>query len=222
VAEGRTNTFGAGDSTDVRRRKTLSRHASLVGYAAAALAMGALAAGCGGGAGSSAQGARRCPPPPTGSGVINETTGALRGARIGDGLHAVLQHFTGVERRWDSGSELTLSRCGQGPLSATIAGSHTRIARLPDAVLVFSGRPARLTAFTAAGRGARTRAGVGVGEALARVRARYGATAVRCGHEIGDDGPLWPSCHVTSGGFDVYFGGDPINEIAIRRGSDFG
>jgi hypothetical protein len=208
-----------------RRRSTrasATRMRTMGCAAALTIAVVVAAVGCGGGTGVSAVGASHCPPAPTGSGVIDEKLGSFRGARIGDGLHAALRHFAGVERRWDAVSVLTLSGCGQPKLSPIVAGSHIRAARLPDSVLTFAGVPARVTAFITDGRGARTRAGVRIGDALSHVKARYPAGDVRCGHELSDDGPLWPSCDVTSGRFDVYFGGDPINEIAVRRGSDFG
>jgi hypothetical protein len=69
--------------------------------------------------------------------------------------------------------------------------------------------------------GARTRAGVGVGDELDRVRQRY--DRVDCGEAIageplfGDDYPTYTWCRAIVGDIRVFFGDDPIASVTLTR-----
>jgi hypothetical protein len=69
--------------------------------------------------------------------------------------------------------------------------------------------------------GARTRAGVRLGDDLERVRERY--ARVRCGEAVageplfGDDYPTYPWCRALVGETRVFFGDDPIESITLTR-----
>lgn len=69
--------------------------------------------------------------------------------------------------------------------------------------------------------GARTRADVGVGDELERVRERY--RRVDCGEAIagepvfGDDYPTYPWCRAIVGDIRVFFGDDPIASVTLTR-----
>jgi hypothetical protein len=69
--------------------------------------------------------------------------------------------------------------------------------------------------------GARTRAGIGVGDELDRVREVY--DRVDCGEAIageplfGDDYPTYPWCRAIVGRVRVFFGEDPIESVTITR-----
>jgi hypothetical protein len=66
--------------------------------------------------------------------------------------------------------------------------------------------------------GARTRAGVGIGDDLERVREAY--DRVDCGEAVGGepvfggDTPMYPWCRVL-GDIHVFFGEDPIDSITL-------
>ncbi len=66
--------------------------------------------------------------------------------------------------------------------------------------------------------GARTRAGVGVGDDLARVRERY--DRVTCGESVAGEAivgatPMYPWCRALVGEVRVFFGEDPIASITL-------
>lgn len=68
---------------------------------------------------------------------------------------------------------------------------------------------------------ARTRAGVGVGDALELARERY--ARVNCGEAVagealfGGESPKYPWCHALVGSVGVFFGEDPIESITLLR-----
>jgi hypothetical protein len=70
-------------------------------------------------------------------------------------------------------------------------------------------------------RGARTRAGIGVGDDLEEVRKRY--DRVDCGNAIageplfGSDYPTYPWCRAIVGEVRVFFGADPIESVTLTR-----
>lgn len=70
-------------------------------------------------------------------------------------------------------------------------------------------------------RGARTRAGVGVGDDLELVRERY--DRVDCGRSpageaiLGGQTPTYPWCRAIVGDVRVFFGGDPIESVTLTR-----
>jgi hypothetical protein len=69
--------------------------------------------------------------------------------------------------------------------------------------------------------GARTKAGVGIGDALDRVRESY--RRVRCGESVageavlGGDTPMYPWCRATVGEVRIFFGEDPIESITLTK-----
>jgi hypothetical protein len=69
--------------------------------------------------------------------------------------------------------------------------------------------------------GAETRAGVGVGDDLERVRERY--RRVSCGESVagesllGGDTPMYPWCRAIVGNVRVFFGENPIESITLTK-----
>jgi hypothetical protein len=69
--------------------------------------------------------------------------------------------------------------------------------------------------------GARTRAGIGVGDDLELVRERY--ERVECGEAVageplfGGDTPMYPWCRAIVGDIRTFFGEDPIESITLTR-----
>lgn len=67
--------------------------------------------------------------------------------------------------------------------------------------------------------GATTRAGVGVGDPLSRVRTEYDKSV--CGKAtageplFGDEVPTYPWCRVRRGDVEVFFGDDPVESITV-------
>jgi len=158
-----------------------------------------------------------CPPAPTGASVADERAGTYRGVELGQGLHGVLEHFEGVPRRWSESIGTPLSGCGQPSLGARTIAAPLRHARMRDVTLTFGGRPARLAEIAVVARGARTRAGVAIGDPIERVAQRYPSSTLDCGREHSSDDTLWKSCRVSGRDVSLYFGGDPINRIEMRR-----
>ena len=68
-------------------------------------------------------------------------------------------------------------------------------------------------------KGARTRAGVGIGDELERVRERY--DRVQCGEAVageplfGGEAPMYRWCRALVDEVRVHFGGDPIESITM-------
>jgi hypothetical protein len=69
--------------------------------------------------------------------------------------------------------------------------------------------------------GARTRAGVAVGEDLSRIREHY--DRVKCGEAVagesllGGEPPTYRWCRAIVGGIRVFAGGDPVESITLTR-----
>lgn len=160
--------------------------------------------------------ARTCPPSPTGALTLDEHAATVRGIRIGDRRTTVLRRLRGAHGVWSTGSSAALSHCGAGFVGAVWVPERYRALRLNDLVIMFGGRPAKVYAFNLVGRGAHTAAGVGIGDPLDDVKKAYGSGGLRCTTIAGDDGPLWPACFVRAGPRFLYFGGDPIAEVALQ------
>jgi len=154
--------------------------------------------------------------------LVDERAGVLHGAGFGDGENAVRARL----------GEETDDRSGFFPAGADYTGPFAipssvsdRGSRMPPSVLHYDNfaylvsPTAGVFSMATLERGARTRAGVGVGDDLARVRERY--DRVECGEAVageplfGGETPTYPWCRALVGGIRVFFGEDPIESITL-------
>ncbi len=143
---------------------------------------------------------------------IDEVAGAFRTVRLGE-PGAVAQHRLPGAMRSRSGSG-PLIGCGQTFLGGVNLGTTHYFLRTADLGVYVSDR--RVSALEVITSGARTLRGVAVGDELSAARAAYRERQPQCQGESGVDQYLYPSCriHVTRSRW-LYFGGDPITEIAV-------
>jgi hypothetical protein len=154
--------------------------------------------------------------------VVDERHGKLHGVRFGDDVEAVRKRrgspTDDAQGFFPRDSDYT------GPPSIPNPRSDPNVAPTPlhygsSAYLVSPS--VGVYAMATLADGARTRAGVGVGDDLALVRERY--DRVRCGESVageasfGGDTPMYPWCQATVGGSGVFFGEDPIKSITLLR-----
>ena len=155
--------------------------------------------------------------------MVDERSGVLNGVRFGDSEAEVRARHGEPSDDDDGffpeGADFT------GPPSLPSPRSDQRPPREPtplhydDAAYVVS--PTRgVFAMASLAEGARTRAGVGVGDELRLVRERY--DRVVCGEAItgedlfGGELPMYPWCRaLVRDGIRVFFGEDPIHSITI-------
>ncbi len=161
---------------------------------------------------------------------VNERVGSMRGVRLGDSAARVRkllgQPTDNAQGFFPEDSDFT------GPPSITAPGRdrRTRVPPEPpetlhyeDAAYLVSPTAGVFSMATLA-EGAETRAGVGVGDPLARVREKY--TDVRCGEAVageplfGGETPKYPWCRTKVGKVSVFFGEDPIESITLTRLGD--
>lgn len=146
--------------------------------------------------------------------VVDERGGSLGGVRFGAATSEVRARLgepsDGEDGFFPAGTRYT------GPPSIPAPAGDRRPAALhfgETAYLVSAS--AGVFSMATVAEGARTRAGVAVGDPLARVRERYGR--VRCGEarRSGAAGYAW--CRALVGPVRVFFGGDPIASITLTR-----
>ncbi len=153
--------------------------------------------------------------------LVDERAGVLHGVRFGESEREV-QARLGAETDdrsgyFPAGADYT------GPVAIPVPVSD-RGSRIPPSEL-HHGDTAYLVSPTEGvfsmatlERGARTRAGVGVGDELERVRERY--ERVECGEAIAGEAligesPTYSWCRARVGETRVFFGGDPIESITV-------
>lgn len=154
--------------------------------------------------------------------MVDERAGALNGVRFGDS-EAQVRARLGEPSDTDSGV-FPAGADYTGPPSIPSPQSDQRPPRRPaalhydDAAYVVS-PTAGVFAMASLAEGARTRAGVGVGDDLALVRDRY--DRVTCGDAVvgeapfGGETPMYAWCRAYVGDIRVFFGADPIHSITL-------
>ena len=153
--------------------------------------------------------------------LVDERRGVLRGVELGasaDDVRARLGEPT--DRR--QGFFPAGSRYTGPPGIPTPASDHRAPAPLHYEETAYLVSPTRgVYSMATLRRGARTRAGVGVGDDLEIVRERYGRVECRespAGEAIfGGETPTYPWCRAIVGDVRVFFGGDPIESITLTR-----
>lgn len=154
--------------------------------------------------------------------LVDERAGVLHGVRFGDsedGVRARLGEETDDQPGvFPAGADYT------GPVSIPSPESD-RGSRVPPSELHYDDTAylvsptAGVFSMATLDKGARTRAGVGVGEELERVRERY--DRVECGEAVageplfGGEVPTYRWCRALVGDVRVHFGGDPIESITM-------
>jgi hypothetical protein len=158
--------------------------------------------------------------------VIDARTGTYRGVGLGDRATRV-RHAFGKPAHFDPDEGIFPPDADPdavgGPPVIT-PPRRTPSASASDHLLRFRGasflvRSGHVYAVVVTADGARTREGVGVGDALDRVRARY--PGARCARAFDADGnPSYPYCEVRLAP-DRYalFSNDPVGGVALAEGS---
>jgi hypothetical protein len=164
---------------------------------------------------------RDTPAPPV---LVDERLGAVRGVQFGD---------TGEEIRARLG-EPSDEHQGFFPQGATYTGPPAipsprsdQTPPSPPTPLHYAGTAYLVSptvgvfSMAALEDGARTLAGVAVGDDLEKVRRVYGR--VDCGESVageamfGGDTPMYPWCRAIVGDIRTFFGDDPIDSITLTR-----
>lgn len=156
--------------------------------------------------------------------LVDERAGVLHGIRFGESESEVRTRL----------GEETDDRPGYFPAGADYTGPFAipaplsdQASRIPPSELHYEDTAylvsptAGVFSMATLEEGARTRAGVGVGDELALVRERY--ERVECGGAVagaplfGGDTPTYAWCRALVGEVRVFFGGDPIESITLTR-----
>jgi hypothetical protein len=154
--------------------------------------------------------------------LVDEQVGALHGVHFGDGVDEVRARL----------GEETDDRPGYFPAGAKYTGpvaipspASDRGSRIPPSELHYRhlaylvSASAGIFSMATLEEGARTRAGVGVGDELELVRERY--RGVECAEAIageplfGGEPPSYAWCRARVGDVRLFFGGDPIESITL-------
>ena len=147
--------------------------------------------------------------------VVDERAGSLHGVRFSETSAEVRERLgepTDAEDGFfPAGVRYT------GPPSIPAPGGRPTPLHFDDTAYLISPDDGVQAMATVAG-GARTRAGVEVGDALARVREEY--EPVVCGEEVGGEGEGYDWCRARVGPVSVFFGGDPVASITLTRDPD--
>ena len=156
--------------------------------------------------------------------LVDERAGVLRGVRFGDTtarIHARLGDPSDEEDGFfPAGTDFTGPPSIPSPRSDRGHLAPPEELHYDDTAYLVS-RTAGVFAMASLADGARTRAGVGVGDELERVDEAYGR--VSSGEAIageplfGDDYPKYAWCRAKVGAVSVFFGGDPIESITLTR-----
>jgi hypothetical protein len=156
--------------------------------------------------------------------LVDEQAGVLHGVRFGDSEGEVRARL----------GEETDDRDGYFPAGADFTGpvaipspESDRGSRIPPSELHYDDTAylvspsAGVFSMATLEEGARTRAGVELGDELELVRERY--DLVECGEAVageplfGGEPPTYPWCRALVGPTRVFFGGDPIESITLTR-----
>jgi hypothetical protein len=155
--------------------------------------------------------------------VIDERRGVLHGVRFGDSATAVRKRLgTPTD---DAQGVFPESRDYTGPPAIPSPKSDQRPPRAStplhygDTAYLVSPTVGVYSMATLEA-GARTRAGVGIGDDLDLVRERY--DRVDCGESVAGEAlfgetPMYPWCRAIVAGTRVFFGEDPVESITLTR-----
>jgi hypothetical protein len=156
--------------------------------------------------------------------LIDERAGRLRGVVFGDTapeIRARLGEPTDDEDGFfPAGTDFTGPPAIPSPASDQGSRSPPEELHYDDTAYLVS-PTAGVYSMAILAEGARTRAGIGVGDELDRVHEVY--DRVDCGEAIageplfGDDYPTYPWCRAIVGRVRVFFGEDPIESVTITR-----
>jgi hypothetical protein len=155
--------------------------------------------------------------------LVDERQGVLHGVRFGDSEGEVQARLGGETD--DRGGVFPEGAKYTGPISIT-SPETDRGSRMPPSELHYDDMAylvspsAGVYSMATLEGGARTHAGVGIGDELALVRERY--DRVRCGQAVagesllGGEQPTYPWCRALVGDTTrVFFGEDPIESITL-------
>lgn len=157
-------------------------------------------------------------------GVVDERAGVLHGVHFGDTDAAIrVRHGNPSDDEdgfFPDGSQYT------GPPAIPSPRSDRRPPRPPVPLhyeeIAYLVSPSQgVFSMATLERGARTRAGVAVGDDLSRMRERY--DRVTCGEAVagesllGGEPPTYPWCRAIVGDTHVFAGGDPVESITLTR-----
>jgi len=156
---------------------------------------------------------------------VDERAGVLAGVRFGDRAEDIRQHlgpptdrkpgFFPADHDYSGPPAISAPTADQGRPSVRPITLHYK-----DLAFLVSRHVGTFSMATLA-EGARTRAGVAVGDELTRVRQRY--KRVNCGEQgvgrpvFGGELPTYRWCRTVVAGVRVFFGGDPIESITLTR-----
>ena len=143
--------------------------------------------------------------------VVDERRGELGGVRFGE-TSARVRAVHGHEKR-RAGFSPTRADRYTGPPAIPVARTPETLDYETEAYLVSPGFG--VVSMTTVAGGARTRAGVAIGDDLSAVRARY--RRVVCGKTRGGEAPGYAWCRARVGEIAVFFGGDPVASITLTR-----
>jgi hypothetical protein len=148
--------------------------------------------------------------------VIDEQRGSYGGVTLGASAAAVRSRFG--EPGGDSGYFPLDEESYRGPPFIPTPAGRPDVLRYAEAAFLVA-RDTGLASLVVTRLGATTRAGIAVGDRLARVRQRH--DDVRCGEApageaiFGGEDPTYPWCEVGVGRVQVFFGDDPIESITL-------
>ena len=159
------------------------------------------------------------------SSVVDERAGVVSGVRFGDSVEQIRQRLgpptDSKPGFFPDGDDYT------GPPAISAPAADQRRPRVRPSALHYNDLaflvPRQVGTFSMASLtdGARTRAGVAVGDELDRVRERY--QRVTCGEQgfgepvRGGERPTYRWCRTVVAGVRIFFGGDPIESITLTR-----
>jgi hypothetical protein len=154
--------------------------------------------------------------------VVDERAGVLRGVHFGDTSAEVRGRLgepsDDADGFFPEGADYTGPPAIPSPASDQARRAPPDELHYDDTAYLVSAT-AGVFSMAILADGARTRAGVGVGDELERVRELY--DQVDCGEAIageplfGDDYPTYPWCRAIVGGVRVFFGEDPVESVTI-------
>jgi hypothetical protein len=153
--------------------------------------------------------------------LVDERAGSLHGVRFGDSEAAVRRRLGSPTD--DAPGVFPEGKDYTGPPSIPSPRSDQRPPRMPtplhygDTSYLVSPTVGVFSMATLES-GARTRAGVGIGDDLDRVRERY--DRVECGESVAGEAivgetPMYPWCRALVGNVRVFFGEDPIESVTL-------
>lgn len=156
--------------------------------------------------------------------LVDERAGVLRGVQFGDTSVRIRARLGAPSDDEDgffpAGADFTGPPSIPSPRSDQGGRARPETLHYEDTAYLVS-PTVGVFSMASLAEGARTRAGVGVGDDLERVRERY--DRVSCGDAIageplfGEDYPTYPWCRTKVGAIDVFFGEDPIESITLTR-----